>query len=154
MDYKLLQDEVNLIPEIDDSEIEEMLGHMAPVIHQEVGGSHGYFHIVDIEDVDRRKTAYTWEPKLGRCVGLTWDGLGHTVIHTYHRYGYYGFFKPSLAEVLAQIRHVMADWTRVKYFMLDSNLFDTRNWREFVVGNHHWCPCHLWTADEEHEARA
>lgn len=152
-DYKFvsLEQQVKLIPDITDDEIEEMLGQIVPVVYQDIGGRHGQFRAVDIEDVDRRKTAYTWEPKLGREVGLSWNGFGTTSIITYHRWGYYGFFKPSLAETLAQIRYVMTDWKLVKFFCLDTNLFDSGNWRNFVVGQHHWCKCHLWGPNEEHD---
>lgn len=53
-----------------------------------------------IKSVDLLKTAYTWDP-----VGADFaEGLiYHSTIKTKHSYAYYGFFKPSIAEVIAQI---------------------------------------------------
>jgi hypothetical protein len=67
--------------------------HIFPVIPK--GGK--LFHI---KPVDLHKTAFTWDPKLREEA----DGLRVlTTIRTLHGYGYHGFFKPSIAEVLVQI---------------------------------------------------
>lgn len=53
-----------------------------------------------IKPVDLFDIAYTWEPmpaEMATSLKFLCD------IKTYHTYGYYGFFKPSIAEVLAQI---------------------------------------------------
>ncbi|MCL5006851.1 MAG: hypothetical protein M1153_01775 [Patescibacteria group bacterium] len=53
-----------------------------------------------IAPVDPFNRAYTWDPKPTSLA----DGLEPVCdIQTYHSYGYYGIFKPSVAEVLAQI---------------------------------------------------
>ena len=53
-----------------------------------------------IKEVDPENIAFTWEPKAaGVASGLKKIGS----IITYHTYGYYGCFKPSIKEVLAQI---------------------------------------------------
>lgn len=53
-----------------------------------------------IEPVHLHNTAYTWDAKpAGLAVGLA----KLKDITTYHSYGYYGFFKPSIGEVLRQI---------------------------------------------------
>jgi hypothetical protein len=53
-----------------------------------------------IKPVDLFKIAYTWDPKpASKANGLK----ALCDITTYHAYGYYGCFKPSIAEVLAQI---------------------------------------------------
>ena len=45
-------------------------------------------------------TAYTWEPKkAGKANGL----VPLQDVKTYHTWTYYGFFKPTIAECLAQI---------------------------------------------------
>ena len=47
-----------------------------------------------------RTQAFTWDPKVQeKAEGLT----VLRTIPTLHTYGYYGFFKPTVAEVLAQI---------------------------------------------------
>lgn len=53
-----------------------------------------------IKPVDPHGQAFTWDPKPSEPA----DNLSVVCrIYTLHRYGYYGFFKPSIAEVLAQI---------------------------------------------------
>jgi uncharacterized protein (DUF2236 family) len=57
-------------------------------------------------------------PVDARCVAFTWDAEQAEVaedlealedILTLHRYAYYGFFKPSIAEVMAQIPKELLD---------------------------------------------
>lgn len=53
-----------------------------------------------IEEPRSRDEAFTWDPKpttQARDISPVID------ITTYHTFGYYGFFKPTWAEVLAQI---------------------------------------------------
>lgn len=53
-----------------------------------------------IKPVDLERVAFTWDPKpVKKAKGLT-ELFRQT---TYHHCNYYGFFKPSIAEVLAQI---------------------------------------------------
>lgn len=53
-----------------------------------------------ISAVDLFEVAYTWDPKPTKKA----EHLKEIQkIRTYHGYGYYGLFKPSCAEVLAQI---------------------------------------------------
>lgn len=53
-----------------------------------------------IQDVDLRTVAFTWDPKpMTKAVGL----MELDQIITKHTYGFHGFFKPSIAEVLSQI---------------------------------------------------
>lgn len=56
-----------------------------------------------IEEVaNLRRVSYTWSPKPSKPVE---EGSLNplTDIRTYHTWAYYGFFKPTIAEVLAQI---------------------------------------------------
>jgi hypothetical protein len=85
------------IPEIPMHEMSDREKRIKPVVQFKDGDRYAHFYIMP---VDIFGTAYTWEPKkdvkaenlvvLGRCV-------------TYHRYGHPMFFKPSIAEVLAQV---------------------------------------------------
>lgn len=53
-----------------------------------------------IKPPDPFNVAYTWDPKPTKeATGLK----AVADIRTYHVYGYYGLFKPSVAEVIAQI---------------------------------------------------
>lgn len=64
-----------------------------------------------IKDVDPTNVAYTWEPEyLGECRGL--EEIAR--IETNHKCGYYGFFKPSIDEVIRQIPDNLVE--RVTHF--------------------------------------
>lgn len=63
------------------------------------GHSGQFFHIE--LPIDIHHTAYQWDPKKTDPIdanNLKFIGA----IHTYHTCGYHGFFKPTIAEVLAQ----------------------------------------------------
>ena len=82
------------IPKVPATRIAELADRIKPVIQFK---RHG---ICYIEPVDLFNVAYTWDPKPAE------EAKGLKVlcdITTYHGYGYYGCFKPSIAEVLAQI---------------------------------------------------
>lgn len=81
------------IPSIDDATLVTLAERIRPVVRRD--GDLYY-----IKPVDLRRIAFTWDPKVtSQAVGL------EPVISfkTLHRYAYHGFFKPSIAEVLAQI---------------------------------------------------
>ena len=82
------------IPEVPEERIQELAERIKPVVYFARKGR-CYIKPVDLFDI-----AYTWEPKSAdkaTCLNPLCD------ITTYHTYGYYGMFKPSIAEVLAQI---------------------------------------------------
>ena len=81
------------VPEISDDRLAELSAQIKPVITRD-----GALHY--IKDVDPRKIAFTWDPKITEeATDLVRVGS----LPTIHACGYYGFFKPSVAEVLAQI---------------------------------------------------
>lgn len=81
------------IPEISDGSIKKMLKSVKPVI---IEGDKLFY----IKPVDPRRTAFMWDPKKTKeAKGLVATGT----ITTYHTWAYYGCFKPTIAEVLAQI---------------------------------------------------
>ena len=133
---------IQMVPEISDEEIEEMLEDMSPVVFDEETG----LHVVDVEGVNRRKTAYTWAPTIKRPARLAWgNGMSGTIM-TFHKFGAPALFKPSLAEALACIRAFVPDaWPSIKYFWLDARDLDRSN----VLGSVHYCRCHLFTAYDE-----
>lgn len=94
------------IPEISDERIDELLHRTWPVVrfsgkHQDRSGKLFYIH-----SVDPRGVAFTWDP----CPTDPAKGLVEIArIRTLHTYGYYGMFKPSVAEVLAQIPEHLVD---------------------------------------------
>lgn len=82
------------IPEVPKEHIQELAERIKPVV-QFARKGRCYIKLVDLF-----KIAYTWDPKSAdKATGLK----SLCDITTYHTYGYYGMFKPSIAEVLAQI---------------------------------------------------
>jgi len=79
------------IPAIDPQRLRLLLKRIKPVVKRD--GDLWY-----IKDVDPVTVAFTWSPTLRKkAVGLE----PFATIQTLHRYAYYGFFKPSLEEVMA-----------------------------------------------------
>ena len=81
------------IPEISDERIKELCATIKPLVR--VDGE-----LCFIEMPHPRDVSFIWDPMItGKVSGI------QTIaeITTYHTYAYYGFFKPSIAEVLAQI---------------------------------------------------
>jgi len=87
----------------------ERLLHILPLTHiRENVGSGEDVHLVHMEPVDPYRTAFTWDPK---PTTPATDIRPFETIKTLHRYAYYGFFKPSIAEVLSQIPAELQDRT-------------------------------------------
>lgn len=87
----------NFIPKISSVVLHELARRIKPVISfLKDGVSTRYY----IKEVSLSSVAYTWDP-VKTEVAEELVVLGQII--TYHTYGYYGFFKPSIAEVLAQI---------------------------------------------------
>ncbi len=75
------------------------LEHLASRIITLIGGK-------AIENCDIVNESFTWSPKFDESRELA-PMKPLVDFTTYHSYGYYGFFKPSIAEVLAQIPEVL-----------------------------------------------
>jgi hypothetical protein len=95
------------IPEISNERIREMLKTIRPLVKQD-----GKLHC--IKWIDTRKVAFTWAPVLDGEVRAT-EIVAK--IRTLHSFGYQGLFKPSIAEVLAQIPKELID--KVRGFSLE-----------------------------------
>lgn len=80
------------VPAISDADLADLMARFQPVVLVE--GRH-YL----IEDVDPRRTAFTWSPK--RVGAVTFRPLRD--VPTDHLCGHPSMFKPSIAEVLAQV---------------------------------------------------
>jgi hypothetical protein len=94
--FKILSFE---IPEISDERLEKLTARIRPIVAID-----DEYHF--IEPVDPRGVSFIWDPKpTEKASGLTQIA----VIPTLHSYGYYGIFKPSIAEVLAMIPHTIID---------------------------------------------
>lgn len=81
-------------PTIDDVELLAMAERIKPLVMRDGELWH-------IQPVDLRRIAYTWDPTVThKAEGL----VPFAEIKTLHKFSYHGFFKPSVAEVLACIR--------------------------------------------------
>lgn len=81
------------IPEVSDEDLQYLDSQIKPIVSF---NNKQYY----IKKVDIKSMSYIWDPKkISKAKNL----LPLQDITTYHRYGYRGIFKPSIAEVLAQI---------------------------------------------------
>lgn len=113
--------------EISDLMLAERLSKVRPLILSD--GEHFLFDLPD-----PRNTAFTWAPVNVR------PAKKHRAVskfRTLHSCGFYGFFKPSIAEVLAQL----PDDTRISAFCLDVSTIEI-----LFDGEGHSCVCH-WLAE-------
>lgn len=140
----MLNDKVNLIKDIPDNIAQEMYKELVPVINLNLQKRKG-FTFENMSKIDPKNVAYTWvKEKLIPLNGWLDGCLEHSTIISYHLWGFYGFFKPSLYEVYCAIYNALGDnWKDVKYFYLESNDMGT----EHIIGNYHWCILHLWTKE-------
>jgi hypothetical protein len=98
---------------IDDALLQERFAKYKPIIFKD-----GEYYRIDTRDTNQflRNTAFTWEPKILGKVDFTPSKMTNTD----HLCGYIGFFKPSVAEVLAQLPDDLP--AEVNAFWLDSSL--------------------------------
>lgn len=92
---------------------------------------------------DLRRTAYTWDPEPepgGMAEGI--EQYAHII--TYHTFGAPSLFKPSVAEVLAQIPEALIETTVA--FELRTEDLTCVNVSSFH--NAHWAPCILYRVRE------
>ena len=82
------------IPEISDEKLKKLARKIKPIVRDEKNV------LRYIKSVDLRNIAYTWSPVFTKKAP---EFSVITDTTTYHTWGYYGFFKPSIAEVIAQI---------------------------------------------------
>lgn len=87
------------IPEITTDELKARAAKIRPVVRMR-GFPVKKEKLYYIKPVDIEHTAFTWNPKPDYAAK---NLVPLQTITTYHSYGYYGCFKPSIAEVLAQI---------------------------------------------------
>lgn len=88
------------IPEISDDELFTLCTRIRTVVDFPKKGK--FF----IKPVDPRNASFMWSPKPDKRAK---DLKPLRVIRTYHTWSYYGFFKPSIAEVIAQIPKELLD---------------------------------------------
>lgn len=122
-----------LVPDILDDDLLELVVKIRPLFKER----DGYREILVKRDVERlRRTSFIWSPKLGRVVKV---GLPKETIRTYHTCGHPVLFKPSIAEVLAQLTPEQRKWC--KAFHVEDELGRSNVVEE---GDHHWTFTHLF----------
>lgn len=88
------------IPEISDDELLRRYSAIKPIIS--VDGEK--FHCREFSLKEMRQTSYTFDKVSSKGMPANFSSFKEVgKIHTLHTFGYYGIFKPSAAEVLAQI---------------------------------------------------
>jgi hypothetical protein len=113
------------LPEISDEKLEKLLKDIKPVVRFSKKNSSEAGLVRDdegdlyfIEDVDPRGIAFTWDPK-PTGIAERVNPNPYRTIQTIHSYGAPAFFKPSIAEVLAQIPE--EEYAKCVAFETDSN---------------------------------
>lgn len=84
----------SIIPKITNEDLATLAARMKPIAQQ----NSAPHYIVGSPHL--RNESFLWDPVFGEEA----TGLKPLMqVRTYHTYGYYGLFKPSIAEVIAQI---------------------------------------------------
>lgn len=89
------------IPNVPEERVVELAQRIEPIVR--IGDAPRY-----IKPVDLNRIAFMWSPEATGYVDM--NGLvALRDITTYHTWAYYGFFKPTIAEVLKQIPTEIVD---------------------------------------------
>jgi len=115
------------VPEITDGKLCWLVSSIIPVVREDN-------KLYKIEIPDLRETAYTWEPKITKEY---LDLQEITRIKTHHYCSYYGFFKPSIAEVLSQIPEKLIEEIDAFEIIQDTNSGNDTEIKIFKKGNGH-----------------
>ncbi len=87
------------IPEISDERLTQLIAKIKPVFEED-----GKFYWMNLPDnVHPRRTAFTWIATKGEEAQLEPLSIVGSKFVVLVKWGYYGFFKPSFAEVFSQI---------------------------------------------------
>jgi hypothetical protein len=102
---------VCFVPSINEEELHRRLALFTPLYRD-----NGVVHRIKIPDlcVD----AFTWDPDLLEAVEFT----PVTTIQTHHYCAFYGFFKPSIEEVLAQVPDDIPEGVNAFYIDMTADL--------------------------------
>jgi hypothetical protein len=89
---------------LEDKDVEKLYKRIKPLVRfaRTLRGyvRHSEGDLYYIKEVNPHNIAFTWDPKAAKkATGL----VPLEQIVTYHTWAYYGFFKPTIAEVLSQI---------------------------------------------------
>lgn len=124
------------VPHISNKKLKRMRTIVKPIVRDENG------HLHRIKPCHPKNVAFTWEPKLQDEVAVKEIGR----IKTHHYCAYYGFFKPSIAEVLAQIPKEMLPLVRFFEVLSDTDSGTQDQVHCFRSGNGHLATTILYAA--------
>lgn len=114
-----------IFPMIDDALLAEMVAHIKPIVQVAYAGTNYRFRELLMHGVHLRRTAYLWDAhekhRRGRAVQCYKGGLDNARIPIFATCGYYGFAKPSWAEVLACVKTYIRDWRDVRHVWVDTS---------------------------------
>ena len=114
--------------ELSDREISVMLRTVSPLVRR----SDGLYHIEPVDP--RAAVSFIWEPRLTRKAGALRQ---LRQINTLHGYGFQGFFKPSIAEVLCMIpRELVSQVKAFEVFGPQDKQDLRRQWPAVSAGYH------------------
>ena len=113
MNFQYLSEDAGkcIIPVIDDAELKRLVSLFTPLFRRDDV-------VYRLEIPDLRLVAFTWDPKFLEPV----DFSPVTTLKTHHGCSYYGFFKPSIAEVLAQIPDDIPKGVNAFYIDMEAEL--------------------------------
>ncbi len=106
----------SLIPKISNKRIAELLKTIQPLAQNFGAGP-----LYTLVPCDARDFSFNWKDKLELATNMI--AIGH--ITTFHTFGYHGLFKPSIAEVLAQIPKEFLDRTVAFSTTIHGDIFDS-----------------------------
>lgn len=126
------------VPEITEEKLNNLIQKIHPVIRKD-----DKLYLIEIPDF--RNTAYTWDAQITK----EFSNLKEvTRIKTHHYCGYYGFFKPSIAEVLSQIPENLIDKINAFEIIGDIDSGTEEEVKIFSEGNGHLATTILYRKDE------
>ena len=133
------------IPEIDDERLNELARRIRPI--HNFGGWYGRHYVRPMKNEPDylRGIAYNWDPMPSLWPLFVRNLKPLRDIITFHSYAYVGFFKPTIAEVLAQIPADIIDQV-VAFEMMESpeNACDLNREREALEGGYHTATTRLF----------
>lgn len=129
------------IPEIEFDKLQELAARIRPIFRNKHDQNKPYYMVLP----DLCRAAFTWDPKPESRV----TGLKKLVsINTLHTYGYYGFFKPSIEEVIAQIPEDLLDKVVAFETFGPDDVHDLNKQIEAVNAGFHLAETVLYVKDE------
>lgn len=125
------------IPEITDEELQRLVERIRPMVIKD-----GIPYLIN--EPNLRNIAFTWSPDLAEQAPVSYRP--YEQIYTLHEWGYYGCFKPSIAEVLAQIPEDCLDDDSIVAFTTEGphDATDLNNARICTDAGYHCAVTTLW----------